>query len=188
MLSKNRLLALTDGFVAIIITILILEIKIPEFLSLSHLLHSEGLYIAAYLLSFVLIVTSWYGHDMLFQGVHQVKVSTFWFNNFYMLTLSLIPFVTGLVGRFPKDSLSVGLYILVILLWYISIYLLAQNIQKLYVHSQIVGSFFKTVKLNIVLLLFSLPFLFIFPPLSLFPVVINASLWIYQQIEASKHL
>jgi len=132
MMTKGRLEAFTDGVLAIIITIMVLELKVPhgggEFEDLKPLLPILG----SYVLSFIYVAIYWNNHHHMFQTVKQVSGSILWANINLLFWLSLIPFVTGWMGENHFTVASVFLYGVVLLAASIAYFLL----QKLIVKSQ----------------------------------------------------
>jgi len=107
--SKGRLEAFSDGVIAIIITIMVLELPRPEgstFPALSPLVAK----LLAYALSFLFLGIYWNNHHHLFQVVERVNGAVLWANLHLLFWLSLIPFVTGWAGDNGSVSLPVALY------------------------------------------------------------------------------
>ncbi len=101
-MSKNRLEAFSDGVIAIIITIMVLELRVPEHHDLHALVESEHplcLKFACYVLSFVHIAIYWNNHHHLFHGARRVNGHIMWANMHLLFWLSLVPFVTGWMGE-----------------------------------------------------------------------------------------
>jgi uncharacterized membrane protein len=113
-MTKGRLEAFTDGVLAIIITIMILEMKVP------HGEHFEDLkpiipVFGSYVLSFIYIGIYWNNHHHMLQTVKQVTGSMLWANLHLLFWLSLIPFVTGWMGENHFASATLFLYGVVLL-------------------------------------------------------------------------
>lgn len=114
-MSKGRLEAFSDAVVAIIITIMVLEMKVPhgpELTSLGPLIPP----LLSYTLSFVFLGIYWNNHHHLFQAVRQVDGRVLWANLHLLFWLSLIPFVTGWMGENHFAAWPVALYGIVLLL------------------------------------------------------------------------
>lgn len=114
-MTKGRLEAFSDGVLAIIITIMVLELKIPEgdtFEALKPLLHT----LVSYVLSFIYIGIYWNNHHHLFQSVKQIKGNVLWHNMHLLFWLSLVPFVTGWIGEQQMKAFPVALYGVVLLM------------------------------------------------------------------------
>jgi len=97
-MSKGRLEAFSDGVIAIIITIMVLELKVPEEGTLTALLPLLPKFLS-YLLSFIFLGIYWNNHHHLWQAAKQVNGSILWANMHLLFWLSLIPFVTGWMGE-----------------------------------------------------------------------------------------
>ena len=94
-MRTSRLDAFSDGVLAIIITIMVLELKPPEGNSLHDLIHTTGTSLLSYLLSFVYIGIYWNNHHHLFQMVDAIRGSVLWANLHLLFWLSLFPFTTS---------------------------------------------------------------------------------------------
>jgi uncharacterized membrane protein len=112
-LGKNRLEAFSDGVVAIIITIMVLELKVPHDTSFAGLLALTPLFLS-YALSFVVVAILWVNHHHLVHTARQVSGRILWLNNHLLFWLSLVPFTTGYMGENHLASLPVSLYGLVL--------------------------------------------------------------------------
>jgi len=111
---KNRLEAFTDGVLAIIITIMVLELKVPhggDFESLKPLFPV----FSSYVLSFIYLAIYWNNHHHMMQTVNHVTGRILWANMHLLFWLSLIPFVTGWMGENHFTSATVFLYGVVLL-------------------------------------------------------------------------
>ena len=94
-MQSDRLEAFSDGVLAIIITILVLELDVPKGDTLHELWETTGLSLLTYLLSFVYIGIYWNNHHHLFNVVDRVDGAVLWANLHLLLWLSLYPFTTG---------------------------------------------------------------------------------------------
>ena len=97
-MEKDRLLAFTDGVIAIIITIMVLELKVPHDASLSALAAATPIFLS-YVLSFVYVAIYWNNHHHFFHLVRHVDGVMLWANIHLLFWLSLIPFATGWMGE-----------------------------------------------------------------------------------------
>ena len=97
-MGKERLLAFSDGVFAIIITIMVLEMRVPHGDSISALQPLLPIFIS-YVLSFINIAIYWNNHHHMFQAVHQINGKILWANVHLLFWLSLFPFVTGWMGE-----------------------------------------------------------------------------------------
>jgi uncharacterized membrane protein len=108
-MNKNRLEAFSDGVLAIIITIMILEIKAPESNSFESLKPLIPVFLS-YVLSFIYVGIYWNNHHHIFQAVKQVNGSVLWGNLFLLFWLSLIPFATSWIGSQHFSAVPMSLY------------------------------------------------------------------------------
>ena len=108
-MTKSRLEAFSDGVIAVIITIMVLEMKVPhgaDSVALAPLLPV----FLAYVLSFVLVAIYWNNHHHLFHAVHHVTGGTLWANMHLLFWLSLVPFTTGWMDENHFAPLTVAAY------------------------------------------------------------------------------
>jgi len=96
-MHKGRLEAFSDGVIAIIITIMVLELKVPEHFNLHDLQPLSWKFIS-YALSFIYVGIYWNNHHHTFQAAHTVNGAVLWANLHLLFWLSLIPFVTNWMG------------------------------------------------------------------------------------------
>jgi uncharacterized membrane protein len=178
-MSKGRLEAFSDGVIAIIITIMVLEIKVPhgaDFAALRPLLPK----VLSYVLSFVFLGIYWNNHHHLFQLVHKVNGRVLWANLHLLFWLSLTPFVTGWMGENNFAALPVALY--GVILWFdgLAFYILAHSL--IAVHgsdsplAKALGRDFKS-KTSLILYTIAIPVAFIFTWLALILLVAVAVIW-----------
>jgi uncharacterized membrane protein len=97
-MTKGRLEAFSDGVIAIIITIMVLELKVPHDPTLDALLMIWPVFLS-YILSFVFIGIYWNNHHHLFHAVHHVSGGVMWANLHLLFWLSVVPFVTDWMGE-----------------------------------------------------------------------------------------
>ena len=114
-MGKGRLEAFSDGVIAIIITIMVLELKVPHGDTLDALLPLAPV-LLSYVLSFIYVGIYWSNHHHLFHAVNQVSGGVLWANLHLLFWLSLIPFVTGWMGENHFGSLPVAAYGVVLLM------------------------------------------------------------------------
>lgn len=108
-ISKNRIEAFSDGVLAIIITIMVLELKVPHGAGLDALKPLLPVFFS-YILSFIYVGIYWNNHHHMFHAVQKVSGSVLWANLHLLFWLSLTPFVTGWMGEHPNDNLPFILY------------------------------------------------------------------------------
>jgi uncharacterized membrane protein len=114
-LSPNRLEAFSDGVIAVIITIMVLELKVPSTHDMSNwqAIRCDLPLIFVYLMSFVMTGIYWVNHHYLIDDVEYVTHGMLWANLGFLFCLSLIPFATNWVGERGVNSFSVALYAIV---------------------------------------------------------------------------
>lgn len=116
-MTKNRLESCSDGVFAIVITLLVLDIKLPDgnAAGLSQALMESLPRIAAYVMSFAIIGLYWISHHRSFELIAKVDGAVFWLNLLLLLLVSFIPFPTALLGRYPYEALPIIIYGLTLL-------------------------------------------------------------------------
>ena len=128
-MHKGRLEAFSDGVIAIIITIMVLEIKVPHEPTLEALTQLLPVFIS-YVISFIYVGIYWNNHHHLFQSVKKVDGRVLWANMFLLFCLSLIPFVSGWMGENHFQSLTVVLYGIVLFMCGFAYYILTLTLLK----------------------------------------------------------
>ena len=108
-MGKGRVEAFSDGVIAIIITIMVLELKVPHGTDLMALKPLIPV-LLSYVLSFVYVGIYWNNHHHMFHAVHKVNGRILWLNMHLLFWLSLIPFVTSWMGENHFVGLPVALY------------------------------------------------------------------------------
>lgn len=114
-MTSNRLEAFSDGVLAIIITIMVLEMRAPEEASWEALQPILPIFIS-YLISFIYLGIYWNNHHHLLQVVERVNGKVLWANLHLLFWLSLVPFVTSWVGEHYTSAVPVALYGVVLLM------------------------------------------------------------------------
>jgi len=114
-MPKNRLEAFSDGVLAIIITIMVLELKVPHGDSLAELERLWPVFLS-YVLSFIYLGIYWNNHHHMMHAVKRVTGGVLWANLHLLFWLSLFPFVTGWMGENHFGKLPSALYGLVLLM------------------------------------------------------------------------
>lgn len=113
-MTKGRLEAFSDGVIAILITIMVLELKVPHGAELSALRPLAPVFLS-YVLSFLYLGIYWNNHHHLLHAVKHVRGGILWANLHLLFWLSLIPFATGWAGENHFAALPVALYGVVLL-------------------------------------------------------------------------
>lgn len=179
-MTKGRLEAFSDGVLAIIITIMVLEIKVPhgsEFSSLYPLLPV----ILSYVLSFLYIGIYWNNHHHMLQATQKINGKILWANLHLLFWLSLFPFVTAWMGENSFAPITLTLYGAVLLMAAISYYILQRTIVakngKDSLLSVALGNDFKG-KISIVLYIIAIIFSFLLPVVSEILYISVALIWL----------
>ncbi len=108
-MGKGRLEAFSDGVIAVIITIMVLEMKPPHGVELSALVPVWPVFVS-YVLSFIYVGIYWNNHHHLMHAAHKVDGRVMWANLHLLFWLSLFPFMTGWMGENHFDTVPVALY------------------------------------------------------------------------------
>jgi uncharacterized membrane protein len=108
-MEKDRLLAFSDGVIAIIITIMVLELKVPHGAGWADLFKLWPVF-ASYVLSFLYVAIYWNNHHHMMHTAKHVNGTVLWANMHLLFWLSLIPFATGWMGENQFASLPVAVY------------------------------------------------------------------------------
>jgi uncharacterized membrane protein len=124
-MTKNRLEALSDGVIAIIITIMVLELKVPHHDTPTDLLPLWPVFLS-YTLSFLYVGIYWNNHHHLLHAAQKIDGAVMWANMFLLFTLSLVPFATAWMGENHFSAWPVALYGLVLLAAAIAYFILAR--------------------------------------------------------------
>jgi uncharacterized membrane protein len=128
-MSKNRVEAFTDAVIAIVMTLLVLELHQPgtdSFQALLELKHQ----LIIYFISFITLAIYWNNHHHLFQVAKHIDGWTLWANHLLILAMSLFPFITSWVSQYPLSLAPQMLYGTVILLADFSYFLLERLLSR----------------------------------------------------------
>ncbi len=126
-MGKNRLEAFSDGVIAIIITIMVLELKVPHGDGIDALIPLLPVFLS-YVLSFVYLGIYWNNHHHLLHATHHVSGAILWANLHLLFWLSLIPVTTGWMGENHFAASPTALYGVVLLMAGIAYYILQNAI------------------------------------------------------------
>ena len=122
-MTTGRLEAFSDGVIAIIVTIMVLELRAPSQPTLAALWKVAPVFIS-YGLSFLVVAIMWVNHHHLIHAVHGVTARLLWSNIYLLFWMSLVPFVTDYLGKNYREPLAVALYGLDLVLCSSAFYLL----------------------------------------------------------------
>lgn len=153
-MKTGRLEAFSDGVLAIILTIMVFDIKGPEGASFQDLKPVLPVFLT-YVLSFIYLAIYWNNHHHLFQAVNNVKASILWSNLNLLFWLSLFPFVTSWMGKNYFETKPTALYGVVLFMAALSFKILVHFVIKNEGKESHVGKVYSNDKrLNISLLLY----------------------------------
>ncbi|WP_110255902.1 TMEM175 family protein [Undibacterium pigrum] len=179
-MGKTRLEAFSDGVIAILITIMVLEMKVPHGATLEILLPVWPVFLS-YILSFVYVGIYWNNHHHMLHTCHKVTGGILWANLHLLFWLSLIPFASGWVGENHFASAPAALYGLVLLMSAIAYFILQQQIIATQGENSLlkkaVGSDWKG-KLSPITYATAIPLAFWYPLLSMALYVGMALIWL----------
>lgn len=113
--GTGRIEAFSDGVIAIIVTILILEIHVPEIHTLTNMGAWQAIIpilpkLAGFLISFVTVAIFWVNHHHFFHPIEKSNGALMWYNNHLLFWLAVVPFVTAFLGDYPTQPVIVALY------------------------------------------------------------------------------
>jgi uncharacterized membrane protein len=128
-MNKGRLEAFSDGVIAIIITIMVLELKVPHGDSLDALAPLWPVFLS-YTLSFVNLGIYWNNHHHMLHATRQISGNVLWANLHLLFWLSLVPFVTGWMGENEFAPIPTAVYGAVLLMAAIAYWILLQTILR----------------------------------------------------------
>jgi uncharacterized membrane protein len=179
-MHKGRLEAFSDGVIAILITIMVLELKTPTGTDLSSLL--ELRYVGlCYVMSFIYLGIYWNNHHHLFQSIKHVNGIILWANIHTLFWLSLIPFVTAWAGEHHFANLPTACYGIVLLMSAMSYFLLTRLLLATEgtnsVLAKAIEKDFKG-KFSVIAYAVSIPIAFYYPAISLFVYFLVALIWL----------
>jgi len=128
-MQKGRLEAFSDGVIAVIITIMVLEMKVPHGTDPAALAPLIPVFVS-YVLSYVYVGIYWNNHHHMLHAAKSINGSILWANLHLLFWLSLIPFVTGWMGENHFAEIPVALYGTILLMSAISYYVLSRCLIK----------------------------------------------------------
>jgi len=179
-MTKGRLEAFSDGVIAIIITIMVLELKVPEgsaFTDLKALIPK----FVSYILSFIYVGIYWNNHHHMFQAAKKVNGKVLWANLFQLFCLSLIPVATGWMGENHFAENTVAAYGIVLILCAIAFTILEKSIIGLEGRDSTLAKAVKNHRkeyLSMFLYIVGIALSFYFPGISTLCYAIVAAIWL----------
>jgi len=179
-MGKGRLEAFSDGVIAIIMTIMVLEMKVPRGDTFEAMRPLLPIFLS-YVLSFLYVGIYWNNHHHMLQTVQKVTGAVLWANLHLLFWLSLFPLATGWMGQNPWSQLPVALYGVVLFMAAIAYFILQHAI----IASEGPASILKTAigsdwkgKLSPVLYLVAIPATFFAPWIAQLIYVMVALIWL----------
>jgi uncharacterized membrane protein len=189
-MGKGRLEAFSDGVIAVIITIMVLELKAPMGAHL-HDLRPVLPVLAGYVLSFVYVGIYWNNHHHMIHAVRHVDGGVLWSNLHLLFWLSLVPFVTAWMGEYPLAPAPVALYGFILLMSALAYTLLEANLLRVEGKDSPLAQAVRKggkEKLSIALYVVGLLAAFFAPILSLACYVAVAAMWIIPDRRVERQL
>lgn len=131
--KNERIIMFSDGVFAIVVTLLVLELKTPH---LANEVSSAELLIAltgmmpkfiSFILSFLFVVMLWVAHNIWYRTLDKTNTTVMWLNNLFLLLVCFIPFPTALIGEYPENSTAMVIFginwmLIGIVMWYVGRY------------------------------------------------------------------
>jgi uncharacterized membrane protein len=179
-MNKTRLEAFSDGVIAIIITIMVLELKIPHG-SDWHSLQILAPKFLSYIISFMYIAIYWSNHHHLLHTLKHVTGSVLWSNTHLLFWLSLVPFATAWAGENHFAELPVAIYSFIMLMAGVSYFILSRTIIRIQGKDSILSSAIgKDIKgiISMIGYAIAVPLAFYFKDGSLVIIISIALLWL----------
>jgi uncharacterized membrane protein len=165
-MGKGRLEAFSDGVIAVIITIMVLELKVPHDTGAKALLPLVPVFLS-YVLSFIFVGIYWNNHHHMFHAVHRVSGATLWANLHLLFWLSLVPFVTGWMNENHFAPLTVAAY-----------GVLLRHHEPDSILAKALGNDMKG-KISVLIYAVAIPLAFVNPWISCALYVLVAAIWLY---------
>ncbi len=179
-MGKERLTAFSDGVLAIIITIMVLELRVPEGAGFAAL-RPEIPVLLSYALSFIYIAIYWNNHHHLFSVTEKINGTVMWANMHLLFWLSLTPFVTEWAGRHPFAPAPTAVYGGLLLMASLAYWLLQRAILKMQGANSLLGAALGRDlkgKLSPALYALAIALAFVSPLLSAMLYIAVALLWL----------
>ena len=189
-MEKNRLEAFSDGVIAIIITIMVLELHVPHAATFESLRPLVPV-VMSYIISFVYVAIYWNNHHHLFQIVKKVNGAVLWANIHLLFWLSLLPFVTSWSGENNFASAPVASYGFVLLMCAVAYYILVRCLVSLHGQNSEVAKAFGSDnkgKISNLLCVVGIILAFWAPWLALGVYALVAAIWLIPDRRVEKHL
>lgn len=144
-MTTSRLEAFSDGVIAIIVTIMVLELRPPAQPTLAALLKVAPIFLS-YALSFLVAAIMWVNHHHLIHAVHSVTAGLLWSNLYLLFWMSLVPFVTDFMGKNYREPMAVALYGLDLFLCSTGFYLLRLELVRQSRHDPVMAEYHEKIQ------------------------------------------
>lgn len=187
-MNKNRLEAFSDGVLAIIITIMVLELKVPHGAALVDLIPLVPVFMS-YVLSFIYVAIYWNNHHHMMQLVKKVNGKVLWTNLHLLFWLSLFPFATAWMGENHFQAWPVIIYGLVALMTSIAYFILERALVTLHgANSGLAKAYGADIKgkISTGIYVLSIAGSFLSPWLGIFGYVLVAVVWFVPDMRVEK--
>lgn len=189
-MGKTRLEAFSDGVIAIIITIMVLEMKVPHGDQLNNLAPLLPVFIS-YILSFVNVAIYWNNHHHMLHAASKVNGKVMWANMHLLFWLSLFPFVTGWMGENHFTTYPIALYGVVLCMAGIAYYILSRALIQLHGRSSTLATAVGKDKkgiISVVIYALAIPLSFINGYIGLALYALVAAIWLIPDQRIEKKL
>lgn len=190
-MGKDRLCAFSDGVIAIIITIMVLELKVPTHADWASLACVLPVFLS-YVMSFIYVAIYWNNHHHLLHTVARIDGLILWANSHLLFWLSLVPFATGFMGENDFAQLPTAVYGVALLMPAIAYFLLQKAITRKHgagaTLAKALGRDFKG-KISLLIYLAAIPLAFLSPWIAIALYVLMALMWLVpdKRIERALH-
>ncbi|WP_407855091.1 TMEM175 family protein [Enterococcus sp. 22-H-5-01] len=188
-MTKSRLEAFTDGVVAIVLTVLVLNIQIPDAPTLASLVSITNT-LFAYIVSFIFVAVIWVNHHRMMQLANRIDYRVIWANIFWLFWLTLCPAVTSWVGRNPESFWPEFSYVVIYMMWSFSYGILSKQLIQANEPDSKVAQVLKKdqrSKLSIIINLLMLAGIFIFPPIGIIGRFLVSGIWVISYQKADEY-
>ena len=179
-MTKGRVEAFSDGVLAILITIMVLELRAPEEGNLSALFPLWPKF-GSYILSFIFIGIYWNNHHHLWQAVEKVQGSVLWANLHLLFWLSLIPFATSWMGENHFATVPVALYGVVLWMTAFAYYLMVRALMSYHDRDSVLRDALGTgrkERISLILYTAAIPLAFLQPWIAMALYISVALMWL----------
>jgi uncharacterized membrane protein len=180
-MTKTRLEAFSDGVIAIIITIMVLEMKVPHDASWEAVLKLKWVF-ASYAISFLSLGIYWGNHHHLIHTIKHFSGGVMWANLHLLFWLSLVPFVTGWMGENNFSQNTIILYSVVATLCGVAYYILLLVIRKCNPHNEELNEVLRKQSrkgtISIIIYLLAIAGVFVHPAIAGVLVVLVSVMWL----------